>query len=129
MYVAPKIIVFTKNKEKFMQYNREFQNNNNLFYAFGGIATTFDEIQKFLKIEIKSNLKKEIKSEIKEKHEKSGDIQLTFEYINSIEKLEFPLFFKSLIDKDLNFTPSYKVLINGKYFSILFNPKSLLISL
>ena len=31
--------------------------------------------------------------------------------------------------KDSNFTPSYNVLINGKYFSFLFNPKSSLISL
>ena len=47
MCVAPKIIIFTNNKEKFIEYNREYQNNTDLFYKFGGIATTFDEIKKF----------------------------------------------------------------------------------
>ena len=87
MCVAPKIIIFTKDKEEFIKNNKEFQNNINLFYAYGGIATTFDEIKKFLKDEI-----------IPQKMKKSEDIQLTFEYIDSIEKLTLPIFFKSLID-------------------------------
>ena len=49
MCVAPKIIIFTKNKEKFIENNKDYQKNINLFYAYGGIATTFDEIKKFLK--------------------------------------------------------------------------------
>ena len=52
MCVAPKIIIFTKNKEKFIENNKDYQNNINLFYAYGGIATTFNEIKKFLKGEI-----------------------------------------------------------------------------
>ena len=87
MCVAPKIIIFTKNKEKFIENNKEYENNINLFYAYGGIATTFDEIKKFLKGEI-----------IPQKMKKLEDIQLTFEYIDSIEKLTLPIFFKSLID-------------------------------
>jgi len=87
MCVAPKIIIFTKNKEKFIENNKEYQNNSNLFYKFGGIATTFDEIKKFLKDEI-----------VPQKMKKAEDIQLTFEYIDSIEKLTLPIFFKSLID-------------------------------
>ena len=47
MCFAPKIIVFTRNKEKFIEYNKEYQNNTNLFYKFGGIATKFEEIKKF----------------------------------------------------------------------------------
>ena len=86
MCVAPKIIVFTKNKEKFIENNEEYQNNSNSFYKFGGIATTFDEIKKFLK------------NEIMPQKMKKSDIQLTFEYIDSLEKLTFPLFFKSLIE-------------------------------
>ena len=48
MCVAPKIIIFTKNKEKFIEYNIDYPKNINLFYKFGGIATSFDEIKKFL---------------------------------------------------------------------------------
>ena len=88
MCVAPKIIVFKKDKENLIEFKKKFESNNNLFYKFGGIATTFDEIKKYLKDEI-----------LPQKMKKSEDIQLTFEYIDSIEKLELPLFFKSLIDK------------------------------
>ena len=87
MCVAPKIIIFTKNKEKFIENNKEYKNNINLFYAYGGIATTFDEIKKFLKDEI-----------IPQKIKKTEDIQLTLEYIDSMEKLTLPIFFKLLID-------------------------------
>ena len=87
MCVAPKIIIFTKNKEKFIENNKEYQKDTNLFYKFGGIATSFDEIKKFLKDEM-----------IPQKIKKSDDIQLTFEYIDSMEKLTLPIFFKSLID-------------------------------
>ena len=52
MCVAPKIIVFTSNKEKFIENNKEYQKNTNIFYKFGGIATSFDEIKKFLKVQI-----------------------------------------------------------------------------
>ena len=89
--VAPKIIIFIKNKEKFIQNNQEYQDNTNLFYKFGGIATTIDEIKKFLKNEIKP-----------QKMQKEEDIQLTFEYIDCIEKLQLPLFFKCLIDTASN---------------------------
>jgi len=85
MCVAPKIIVFTKNKDKFIKNNKDYQNKNYSFYKFGGIAITFDEIKKFLKNEI-----------IPQKMKKSDDIQLTFEYIDCIEKLGLPLFFKTL---------------------------------
>ena len=91
MFVAPKIIIFPKNKEDFIKNNKEYQNDSNLFYKFGGIATTFDEIKKFLKSKNQpQNLKK------------LDDIQLTFEYIDSIEKLTLPIFFKSLIDNISN---------------------------
>ena len=95
--VAPKIIIFSKNKESFIKSNEEFQNNNNLFYKFGGIATTFDEIRQFLKIEIKRSLKSNIISE----NPRKQDPQLTFEYVDNIEKLGLPLFFKSLLVENL----------------------------
>ena len=48
MYSIPKIIVFTRSKEKFIEYNRDYQNNT--FYNYGGIATNIEEIKKFLHI-------------------------------------------------------------------------------
>ena len=51
MCVAPKIIIFTMDKEKFIKKNKEFESNNDLFYKFGGIKTEFNEIKKFLEFE------------------------------------------------------------------------------
>jgi hypothetical protein len=67
MCVAPKIIIFTKNKDKFIKNNKEYQSNINLFYKFGGITTKLDEIKKFLRDEI-----------VPKKMKKADDIQLTF---------------------------------------------------
>ena len=104
MYVAPKIIVFTSNKEKFIENNKKYLSNNNLFYQFGGIATTFNEIKKFLKkndiISQKMKMKKSDDTQLA--FERINEIQLTFEYIDSIEKLTLPIFFKSLIDNTSN---------------------------
>ena len=97
--IAPKIIVFTRNKEKFIKHNKEFQNNRILLYKFGRISTTFDVIQKFLKVEINKIFEKDNKPQ---KMKKSNEIQLTFEYIDRKEDLMLPLFFKSLIDNASN---------------------------
>ena len=88
MYVSPKIIIFTKNKENFIKLNKDYINNK--FYFYGGIATSFGDIKEFLK----SNEINAIKQQ--------GDVQLTFEYIDKKEKLALPLFFKSLIDNISN---------------------------
>ena len=87
MYIAPKIIVFTKNKENFVKENKDYSSNENVFYTFGGIAPSFNEIKEFLK-------EKKIK-EIKKQYD---DVQLTFERIDKKEKLVLPIFFKTLID-------------------------------
>ena len=76
MCVAPKIIIFTKDIEEFIKNNKEYQEDSNLFYKLGGIATTFDDIKKFLKDEI-----------IPPKMENIEDIQLTFEYIDKYGKI------------------------------------------
>ena len=88
MYIAPKIIIFTKNKEDFIKLNKDY--NNDKFYIYGGIVTKFNDIKEFLK----NKDKKEIK--------KQEDVQLTFEYIDKKEKLMLPLFFKTLIDNISN---------------------------
>ena len=90
MCVAPKIIVFTRSKEKFMEFNKECLANNP-FYTFGGIATSFKEVEKFIKI------KNESKNKLK-----FDESQFTFDYIDSLEKLALPIFFKSLIDNASN---------------------------
>ena len=88
MYIAPKIIVFTKDKENFIKLNQDY--NNDKFYIYGGIVTSFNDIKQFLK----NKEKKEIK--------KQEDVQLIFEYIDKKEKLMLPLFFKTLIDNISN---------------------------
>ena len=46
IYIIPKIIIFTGNKEKFIEYNKEYSNIlNHPFYNLGGIKTSFDEIK------------------------------------------------------------------------------------
>ena len=47
IFIVPKIIVFTRNKEKFIEYNKEYLKSENIFYSFGGIATSFKEIKEF----------------------------------------------------------------------------------
>ena len=48
--------------------------------------------------------------------DKDNNIQLTFEYIDCIEKLELPLFYKSLIDlTEINNIDKYTELIYNKY--------------
>ena len=89
MCVAPKIIIFTRNKQTFVKSNKDYQNNT--FYNFGGVVDTFQEVVKFLRSE--SELKKINNAE---------DVQLTFEYIDKKEKLFLPLFFKTLIDNISN---------------------------
>jgi len=116
----PKIIIFTGNKQRFLGYNEDYEKIENKFYTFGGIATIIDEIIDFLNKKynyiindlffisqmnqndsnnnsisiINQNESKEIKNNL--------DVQLTFEYIDSKEKLILPLTFKALIDKMSN---------------------------
>ena len=47
MYLAPKIIIFTKNKEEFIKLNKDY--NSDKFYIYGGIVTSFNDIEEFLK--------------------------------------------------------------------------------
>ena len=58
MKVAPKIIVFTMDKKSFLDYNPTYNNDDNKFYTFGGIATTFEEVKKKVFYKIKQSLKK-----------------------------------------------------------------------
>ena len=49
IYIIPKIIIFTGNKDKFIEYNKNYSNLlNHPFYNLGGIKTSFEEIKQFL---------------------------------------------------------------------------------
>ena len=85
IYIIPKIIIFTKDKQKFVEETK-ISDLNNCFYTFGGIHTSFKEIIKF------------IINPIKKKKNKEEEIQLTFEFIDCKEKLLLPMFYKILID-------------------------------
>ena len=89
--IIPKIIIFEKNKEAFIEKNKEekkYLNSN--FYNYGGIKTNLEEIKQFLNDLIKDKIT----------FKKDTDIadQITFDFIDSKEKLGLPLFFKCLID-------------------------------
>ena len=92
MYVAPKILVFTSNKKRFIENNEEYKDKENKFYTFGGVESDFKNVRNF--IENDSNQNRDIENFIY----RSDDIQLTFEYIDKLEKLMLPLLFKSLIE-------------------------------
>ena len=90
IFVVPKIIVFTGNKEKFIGYNKEYLNSENIFYSFGGIATSFIEIKEFLKDDFSNSSINNL--------EISNEKQLIFEYLDDKNKLMLPLFYKSFLD-------------------------------
>ena len=88
--VIPKIIIFEKEKELFIQNNQQYFRDNNLsFYNSWEIKTTFKEIKNFL-IDPNSQNKLNKKQE--------DNIQMTFEYIDSELKLALPIFYKTLIE-------------------------------
>ena len=98
MYFAPKIIVFTSNKENFIENNKEYQNNENMLYKFGKVADTFKKIKKFLK-SVRDNLMEfENKPKKEEEEEDFETNDLIVEYIDTKEKVMLPLFFKAIID-------------------------------
>ena len=91
--IIPKIIIVSKQKELFLQNNRQYKNViNNSFYNYGGIKTSFEEIKKFVTSP----------QEIKKIKYEEENIQMTFEYMDKIEKLELPLFYKLLIELTQN---------------------------
>ena len=58
MYIVPKIIIFTSNKEKVIQKKNEYKNIiDDSFYNYGGIKTIFDDIEEFIRNKIKKTIK------------------------------------------------------------------------
>jgi len=90
IYIIPKIVIFTNNKEEFINKNKEYNKIiNNPFYNSGGIKTNIDEINDFI---IKPICKNKIILN------KEDDKQLCFEYIDYKEKLMLPIFYKTLME-------------------------------
>ena len=85
MYIIPKIIIFSNNKEKFIEDNKNFKFDES-FYSLGGIQTSLYEIKNF------------IINPVKEKNIEKDESQLTFEYIDCKEKLVLPMMYQSLIE-------------------------------
>ena len=108
IFIVPKIIIFTSNKDNFIKYNEEYLNSENAFYTFGGIATTFREITLFLKNAPPSEKNMKIYDENKFLINDSpiykimktlNENELIFHYIDNKDKLMLPLLYKSLLDK------------------------------
>ena len=99
IYCIPKIIIFTGSKNKFIEFNSDIKDFiNDEYYNLGKIQTFFDEIYEFL---LNSSWKKEIEVEKINFDLKIGK-ELSFEYIESIEDLYLPTYYKSLIKLDRN---------------------------
>ena len=106
IYLVPKIIIFTKDKEN-IEKNQDFKKyNKDQFYNLGGIALTFDEVKNFLQVPNQNKLL------IKE-----DEGPLSFEYIDCLEKLALPLFYKTLIEISSN----DKI---GDFINIIYNKYS-----
>ena len=89
IFIIPKIIIFTLNKEKFLENNKIYNDKYNSFYNLGGIQTSFSDIKKFLLKPLSKPINK--KNIIQNQ-------KLTFEYIDRKEQLILPLLYQSLIE-------------------------------
>ena len=89
IFIIPKIIIFTSNKERFLDNNKNYNDNYNSFYNVGGIQTSFKDVKNFVSKPLPIIKKNTIE-----------EGQLTFEYINSKEQivLPIPMFYQYLID-------------------------------
>ena len=145
IYAIPKIIVFTSSKSKFIEFNKDYENENNKFYNFGGIAIAFKQIVDFFNSENKNIISDETNlinfenpsnfkpfdTEIGKKlFNKTEEVQLTFEYIDKKEKLVLPLFYKALIDNASNENiEEYNKLLYNTYSKSSTSIKELLFSI
>ncbi len=134
LFLIPKIAIFTQNKDRFLKY---IQNHIYLiydsFYAYGGINVQFDGIKNFLISKtfqneiklIKSNENKELNDQ--NKFESFNNIELTFEYIDSDEKLVLPLLYQSIINiNKIDNIEKFNEYLYSKYLNKIQNMNELL---
>ena len=108
IYVAPKIILFMSNQEKKnINFNKEYLKKEFIFFTFGGIVTTIQEIKKFLNNEIAPKKRKSEKNEyifeIIDKNEKlllPINIKLSMESISTEEMENYTTFLYNIYSKD-----------------------------
>jgi len=103
IFVVPKIVIFTKNKESFLEKNDNIKDIiENKFYNLGGIQVLFKGIYEDFLINKKWKKKYEIKNKSLN-NDLEGE-QYTFEKIDNKLGLYLPTFYKSLIklnEKDI----------------------------
>ena len=90
--VTPKITIFIRNKDEFLNYNKDYLNYiNHPYYNYGGIKTTFANIKNFiLKQTNKQTLDVDYKQYLEKNEENTSLMELikveegnfTFEYID-----------------------------------------------
>ena len=61
IFIIPKIIIFTSNKERFLDNNKNYNDNYNSFYNVGGIQTSFKDIKNFVSKPLPINKKIQLK--------------------------------------------------------------------
>ena len=112
IYIIPKIIIFTSDeKKKFLHKNKNKLNYiDDPFYNCGGIRASFDDVKKFVINPLENNEKF---------FKKDDEGKLSFDYIDTKEKLALPLFYKLLID----FSPKESEKFN-EYLYENYNKKS-----
>ena len=109
LYVIPKIIIFTLNKERFIKSNKANEDLiNHPFFNYGGIRVIISDVISFLKDEIVQNRVQRVRKDDNKINDNSilldnrlkmkDNAKLTFEYIDSNQKLTLPLFYNSLIE-------------------------------
>ena len=110
--VIPKIIIFTENKSNFLNNNEKYMNIiNHKFYNYGGIKTSFEEIQNFILNKPKNKLSL---------NQKDSE-NLIFEYIDNKEQLILPLLYKVLMEV----APNDKIEEFTRYLNDKYSNKSL----
>ena len=115
IYVIPKIIIFTKNKDEFLKYNDEHKKYiDDPFYNLGETRIYWKDIKDFILQPLhkkiinnpkngETNLKKDDKLiNLINKYNQENNLNLTFEYIDCKEKLYYPILYKSLIEINKN---------------------------
>ena len=109
IYIIPKIIIFTEDKDDFMSKNKEYEKIiNHPFYNSGGIKTSINELNQFILNPICEN---------KLVINREDDKLLSFEYIDCKEKLFLPLFYKTLMEISLKIILNY--LLNHYIINIM----------
>jgi len=110
IYIIPKIIIFTENKDEFINKNKEYEKIiNHPFYNSGGIKTDINEINQFI---LNPICKKKLIIN------REDDKLLSFEYIDCKEKLLLPIFYKTLIEISPNDNiEQFTKLLCNKYYN------------